>query len=100
MHILLEASLSEPPSSIHCFRDVTLYASIFRKKETLVYCDKDTIDLYWHWLKSHGAMDFVEDIIEYGEEMGFVIGEGRGNIALDKLDEWSLPKVVSALSKI
>ena len=100
MHILLEASLSEPPSSITCFRDVTLYASIFRQKETLVYCDKEAIDLYWNWLKSHGAMDFVDAIVEYGEEIGFVIGENRGNLSLNKLDEFTLPQVVRTLSKI
>ena len=100
MPILMEASLSEPPSSVTCFRDVTLYASIFKNKEILVFCEKDLVDMYWRWLKSHGAMDFIEDFVSYREEQGYLIGENKGNIAIPKLDERTLPTVISALAKI
>ena len=99
MPILMEATLSEPPSSITCFRDVTLYASIFKNKDILVFCEKDHVDLYWYWLKAHGAMDFIEDFVRYKEEPGYIIGENRGNISIPRLDEWTLPMVVGALSR-
>ena len=100
MVIILEAALSEPPSSVHCFRDVTLYASIFRRKEILVACDRDMIDNYWNWLKSFGAMDFVKDIIPEGVEDGYTIGTKNSNLTIPLLDETYLSKVITTLRKI
>jgi hypothetical protein len=44
-------------------------------------------------------MDFIEDFVRYKEEPGYIIGENRGNISIPRLDEWTLPIVVGALSR-
>ena len=65
MLIIIDAELSDPPSSRTCFRDTTLYASIFVDADVLVECSPHTIDFYWKWLKRGGAMDFVSQIIKF-----------------------------------
>lgn len=60
---------------------------------------KDLVDIYWYWLKAHGAMDFIKDFVRYKEEPGYIIGENRGNISIPRLDEWTLQTVVGALSR-
>ena len=99
MLIILDAELSDPPSSRTCFRDTTLYASIFVDADVLVECSPATIDFYWKWLKEGGAMDFVEQLIRFGEETGFSIRRNSGgSINLKRLDEFSLSRVVSTLN--
>ena len=98
MTLIIEATLSVPPSSVHCFRDVSLYASTFKESDVLVSCEDKVKDIYWRWLKRYGAMDFIEQIIRYKEEPGFIIGEKRGNLALDRLDEFSLQNVIGVIN--
>ncbi len=74
MIVLIEGSLSEPPSSVYCFRDLTLYANVFLDADVLVECDKENIDLYWEWLRKRCAMDFIRDILGFGEQEGIRIG--------------------------
>ena len=98
MLLILDAELSDPPSSRTCFRDVTLYASIFTNADILVECEDETLDVYWKWLKGGGAMDFVDQLIRLGEVRGFSIRRNkRANVRLDRLDEVSLSTVVSVL---
>ena len=100
MVVIIDAELSDPPSSRTCFRDVTLYASIFAKADVLVECERKTIDIYWKWLKRGGAMDFVAQIIKLGEEQGFTIRRGKtANINLNRLDEVTLNRVISSLRR-
>jgi len=101
MIVLIEGSLSEPPSSVYCFRDLTLYANVFLDADVLVECDKENIDLYWEWLRKRCAMDFIRDILGFGEQEGIRIGsgqEGVANIIIDKIDEYSLNGVISKLN--
>jgi hypothetical protein len=103
MIILLDAELSDPPSSCACFRDVTLYASIFSGAEVLVECEGPMIDIYWHWLKREGALDFVEQLIRVGEVRGYFSIRRRGkqaNVGLERLDEVSLNTAIGALARI
>ena len=62
MPIIIDATLSEPPSSLACFRDVTLYANCFIKKRVVLEADPEIKDFYWKWLTEKGAFDFIEDI--------------------------------------
>ena len=100
MLVILDAELSDPPSSLACFRDVTLYANVFSKADVLVECGPKVIDFYWRWLKGGGAMDFVEQIIRFGEEDGLTIRrQSGGTLNLERLDEVSLNKAISMLSR-
>lgn len=97
MNVIIEAYLSEPPSSIHCFRDVTLYANCIINKTVLVECEKFEKDMYYKWLKSFGAYDFVEDIVSINREQGFKIGLNKGNIAVDRINEINLNEIITKL---
>ena len=103
MLLVMDAELSEPPSSRTCFRDVTLFASVFTDSEILVECEPETVDLYWGWLKRGGAMDFVSDIISVYDtpESAFCIRHGKKpcNLSLQRLDEYSLNRVITVLKR-
>lgn len=101
MIILIEGVLSEPPSSVYCFRDLTLYADIFLGADVIVECEKEHKDIYWEWLKRRCAMDFVQDILSFGEEKGLKIRSldlGGASILVDKIDEISLARIISRLN--
>lgn len=97
MNIIIEAYLSEPPSSIHCFRDVTLYANCIINKTVLLECKKNEKDMYYKWLKSFGAYDFIEDIVSINKEQGFKIGLNRANISVNKINELNLNQIITKL---
>jgi hypothetical protein len=71
--LLIDAELTEPPSETTLFRDVTLYATIFKGRDVILESSPEMKDFYYKWLKSHGAFDFVKDILDYGKEKGFTI---------------------------
>ena len=77
MNLIIDAGLSEPPSSISCFRDVTLWAK-FKYDDILLCAEDGTREFYNKWLKKHGAMDFISYIMLPSEhENGFwIIQEG------------------------
>lgn len=98
MNVIIEAYLSEPPSSIHCFRDVTLYANCIINKTVLIECQKSEKDTYYKWLKSFGAFDFIEDIVSLNKEKGYKIGLKKGNIVVDRINEANLNEIITKLS--
>jgi hypothetical protein len=77
---------------------VTLYASVFTPLDVLLACNKKNKDIHWRWLKSHGAFDFIQDIVEYDEEPGIIISPlPPCSIRVDKLDEFALINVINRL---
>ena len=85
MILKIEATLTEPPSSLTVFRDTTLFASVFCELDVLLECKPGTRSSYWRWLKSGGAHDFVEELVREGEETGLCLGKKRANIRVDEL---------------
>ena len=73
MLLLINGFLTEPPSETTLFRDITLYASVFKDMDVVIESDPDMKDLYYNWLKKHGAFDFVQDIVNYNVESGLSI---------------------------
>ena len=63
MILIIESCLSEPPSEILCFRDVTLFSKLFIFDDILLECKPGTRAIYWNWLKSHGAHDFISQLV-------------------------------------
>ena len=90
MPIIIEAALSEPPSSVACFRDVTLYANCFINRNILLECSPDVQDIYWRWLKRHGAFDFVADLVAPFSERDFSIRTAYGSLTLSRIDASNL----------
>jgi len=100
MNLIIEADLSEPPSEISCFRDVTLYGKTFIFDDVLVQCQNGTRSIYWEWLKMHGAHDFVSQLIREDERVtGFKIATMNGNYIIDRICCENLPKIITTLNK-
>ena len=55
MPLKIQSCLTESPSEISCFRDVTLYAKTYCFEDVLLECEPGTRSAYWAWLKRHGA---------------------------------------------
>ena len=99
MNLLISGRLSQPPSSVECFRDVTLYANIFAHLDVLLACRRENRDKHWRFLKSHGAFDFIEDIIDHEEEPGIIISpEAPCSLRVGQLLETDLIRIIGYLS--
>lgn len=97
MNLILDPSLSEPPSSVTLFRDVTLVASVLCEMPVFVECERGTRSLYLKWLRKHGAMDYVEDIVLPNECVGLNVGPKKKGIPIDSLDYGSWDFLTSCL---
>jgi hypothetical protein len=97
--VSISASLTEPPSSVTCFRDVTLYSHCFLGNENLLECSPDLKDIYWRWLKRHGAWDFVDDIIERNQEHSISIRRKKGSISIPAIEAHTLNFILTTLKQ-
>jgi len=59
----ISAELSTPPSSPSVFRDVCLFAKVFRNYDVVAFSEKEMIDLYVRWFRKYGLFDYVDDIV-------------------------------------
>lgn len=98
MKLLIDGKLALPPSSVSCFRDVTLYGSIFGDFDILVETRKRHQDLVWTWLKQKGAHDFVDDLVPHNIEHGISISyRKRCNICVTRITPNNLNFIVTRL---
>ena len=98
MLTLISAELSEPPSRTTCFRDITLYSVSFLDSEVLLECAAEDKDIYWRWLKRHGAWDFISDIIEPEQEVGVSIRlPQEGSISVPRIGYYNLNTILGRL---
>ena len=101
MNLIIEAPLSEPPSEISCFRDVTLYGKTFVFDDILLLCKRGTRTVYWNWLKRNGAHDFISYLLPDDEfEIGFLIHTQKGNIIMDRINYSNLPNLISKFNRM
>jgi hypothetical protein len=76
MNLILDASLSEPPTDSLCLRYVTLVASEQFHFDCLMETEQEMKDLYYHYLLKQGVMDYIEQIITPSEHvLGLRLGE-------------------------
>ncbi|MBN86503.1 MAG: hypothetical protein CL885_03165 [Dehalococcoidia bacterium] len=101
MLLLIDAELTEPPSETTLFRDVTLYATIFKGRDVILETTPEMKDFYYKWLKSHGAFDFVKDILEYEREAGFAIrskwSSRKYNIGIRSLGYHNFNRIIRSI---
>ena len=100
MNLIIDASLSEPPSEVSVFRDVTLYSNVFLNYNILIECDTDMKDLYYYWLKNRGAFDFVDDFVVYDEENGITMRPNKATISINYLRAEKLNWIINRLKTI
>jgi hypothetical protein len=91
----IAAELSAPPSSPTAWRDVTLWAKVYRRYDVLAICPYDEVDLWVPWLRRHGAFDFVDEILPR-EQAGTLSVEIEGGCGA-KLTAHNLHHVLSLL---
>lgn len=102
MNLIIESCLSEPPSEIYCFRDITLYASTYVFDDVLLECPSGTRTMYWEWLKSYGAHDFISYLIRNtDQEEGYTIKTANdANITVDRIDVGNLNDIILRLQSL
>ena len=101
MDLIVDGTLTAPPSQVCCFRDITLYVKCFLHKRVFIECKKDEIDLYWHWLKNNNAYDFVDGIVKSDEVIGFKIGpRRRSNLKIEAIDYYNQSFVLKNISQM
>ena len=100
MVIIYDSVLTEPPSSISCFRDVTLFAKSFLSFENLIKCPNGTRSIYWSWVKRYGAHDFIDGLILDGEDQSGVHVGPSGQIKLKLLNEFNYIDLINKLKTI
>ena len=61
--LIINGELIFPPTETACFRDVTLYSTIFTSAEVLLQVDQHHKDVCYQYLKDHGAFDFIQEIV-------------------------------------
>jgi hypothetical protein len=100
MVIIYDCQLTEPPSSIYCFRDITLFSKVFLNADNLIKCPTGTRSMYWKWIKRYGAHDFVEELLKYEEKQsGIVVAQENANIKISSIDEFNYGNIISTLQK-
>jgi hypothetical protein len=97
MVVIYDSVLTEPPSSVHCFRDVTLYSNVFLNANNLIVCPKGTRSMYWQWIKKYGAHDFVDELLtEEESQWGIKVGDNK-NINCKILNESNYGFIINKL---
>lgn len=102
MNLIIESCLSEPPSEISCFRDITLYARTYVFDDVLLECPSGTRTMYWEWLKAYGAHDFISYLIRNtDQEQGYTIKTANdANITVDRIDVGNLNDIILRLNSL
>lgn len=70
--LLINGDLINPPSSISCVRDITFIAHEYLDLDVIIECIAEK-DFYHRYLKNFGAMDYIDDLTSFGEEVGMRI---------------------------
>lgn len=68
MILIIRDELVNPPTWFSSFRDLTLICSM--RLDSDIVIETEETDLYYHWLKSRGGMDFISDFVRPGIENG------------------------------
>ena len=100
MNLLIDGSIIPRPTEIPCFRDVTLYGSVFCKMDILVEFEQK--DLIWEFLKLSAAHDFISAVVAPGEEHGTRMSNTKGscNICVGSINYNNLSFIISRLQSI
>ena len=92
MNLIISAEYTAPPSEVYAFRDLTLYATLFRRLDCLVEARAEEIDFYYKWLCGKYAKDYVKQLIRLGEERDGIKIRYRTSdrLTFDNLDSFIL----------
>lgn len=63
MNLIMVSELIEPPSDSSMVRYLTMIVNTNLDADVLVETQKEMIDLYFHYMKRKGLMDYISDIL-------------------------------------
>ena len=63
MVLIINAEISNPPTEIMPFRDLTMESKYTLRMDVLIEASQDLKDYYFYFLRPRGMIDFVEDFI-------------------------------------
>lgn len=98
-NLIINGDIVNPPSSITCFRELTLIAKEAIHLQVFIECQQK--DFYFKYLKNFGAMDYIDDILLPGEEKGMRIDNelhfSPTIYVTDRIDHYNIRDVLNAL---
>jgi hypothetical protein len=98
-NLIINGDIVNPPSSITCFRELTLIAKKAIRLQVFIECQQK--DYYFKYLKNFGAMDYIDDILLPGEETGMRIDNelhfSPTIYVTDHIDHYNIRDVLNAL---
>lgn len=101
MNLIIDASLSEPPTESLYFRFMTLAAHKEIGLDCLIETEQQMKDNYYRYLSRQGLMDFVKQIITPKECVtGLRLGERVKNAPAIKLKSIRAENVISLIGLI
>ena len=65
--LIIADSFVEPPSEVLPFRTITMMSSYNLDMEVLLHTTQDMKDLYYHFMRPRGMMDYIKDILNERE---------------------------------
>lgn len=65
--LIIADTLVEPPSETSAFRTVTMFCHDNFEMEILFHTSQELKDLYYHWMKPRGLLDFISYMINETE---------------------------------
>ena len=98
MTLIIRDQLVCPPTWFASYRDLTLYCHILLKLDIVI--ESETADMYYHWIKPRGGMDFIEDIVRPGSEHGTrldVASHAPCTIVTDRIAPENVHRLIGAI---
>jgi len=65
--LVISDAFVEPPSEVLPFRTITMISSYNLGLDVLLHTTQDMKDLYYHWMKPKGMMDYIKYILNERE---------------------------------
>ena len=98
--LLVDGHLVFPPTEVSVFRDITLYANVFKSYDVLIQTEPSHVDTCYKYLKSCGAVDYVRDFVTPGETHGTYISDTHPcNILARKIWAGNLNRILQSINR-
>lgn len=101
MTLLIRDQLTCPPTWFLSYRDLTLYCAVMLKLDVVL--ESDDPDLYYHWIRRRGGMDFVQDIVRPGAERGVHLDRERqfaNTIVTDRIAPENVHRLIASIRSL
>lgn len=99
MTLVIRDQLTCPPTWFASYRDLTLYCAVFLQLDIVL--ESENADVYYHWIKPRGGMDFIEDIVRPGSERGVRLDFARhypgSSVITDRIAPENVHRLIASI---